>query len=95
VPSPQARNALLSKLSPAMQSEVQLIVNQKWISRIWYLERAETELCIEISFSLSALVFPPREFCPFGFMYIVQRGHAFHLGKIRREGAVWCVHHLT
>lgn len=84
-----ARNALLNKLSPAMQGEVQLLVNQKWISRIWFLASAEVELLIELSFSLSALVFPPREFCPSGFMYIVQRGSAFRLGKMKREMSVW------
>ena len=42
-----ARNRLLLKLSPSMQGEVSWLVNQKWISRIWYLQQhADTELLI-------------------------------------------------
>jgi hypothetical protein len=84
-----ARNKLLQKLSPSMQGEVFWLVNQRWISKIWYLEGSDPELLIEIAFSLSALVFPPMEFCPCGFMYIIQRGTAFYGGRIKREASVW------
>ena len=46
-------------------------------------------MLIEIAFSLSALVFPPLEMCPSGFMYIIQRGSAFYGGHMQREGSVW------
>ena len=42
----------------------------------------EHELRIELSASLHPFVFPPGEFCPSGFMYIVQRGSALWAGKM-------------
>ena len=35
----EARTQLLSKLSPAMYGEVSLVVNQRWVAKVWYLQR--------------------------------------------------------
>ena len=85
------RNRLLAKLSPSMQGEVSWLVNQKWISRIWYLKAyADTEMLIELAFNLLPRVFPPQEFCPSGNLYIIQRGTVFYGGRMLREGnGVW------
>ena len=71
----QDRNTLLSKLSPAMQGEVSLLVNQRWVNKIWYLQRGvQLELLMEIAARLTAQVFAPWEFVPCGAMYIANRG---------------------
>jgi hypothetical protein len=86
----QARTQLLSKLSPAMQGEVSLLVNQRWVSKVWYLRSAaQLELLIDIASRLKAQVFAPWEFCPCGEMYIVNRGTALWAGKPRHEGSTW------
>lgn len=87
----EQRNRLLAKLSPSMQGEVSWLVNQKWISRIWYLKaHADTEMLIELAFSLLPRVFSPQEFCPAGSLYIIQRGTVFYGGRMLREGnGVW------
>lgn len=52
-----ARRALLDKLSPAMQGEVSLLINQRWVGKVWYLQdNAQLELLIEISSHLQAQV---------------------------------------
>jgi len=86
----EARSRLLSRLSPAMQGEVSLLVNQRWVSKIWYLKgEIQLELLIDIASRLKPQVFPPWEFCPCGFMYIVNRGTALYAGRPLHEGAAW------
>lgn len=46
-------------------------------------------MLIQISAKLSSIVFPPTEFCPSGFLYVVQRGTALWASKVVREGGVW------
>lgn len=86
----EARSRLLLKLSPAMQGEVSLLVNQRWVSKIWYLAHgSQLELLIDIASRLKPQVFPPWEFCPCGFMYIVNRGTALYAGRPKHEGSAW------
>ena len=86
----EARNTLLRRLSPAMQGEVSLLVNQRWVSKIWYLRQGtQLELLIDIASRLKPQVFPPWEFCPCGFMYIVNRGTALYAGRPQHEGSAW------
>lgn len=56
-----------------------------------YLQaHADTELLIELAFSLLPSVFPPQEFCPSGNLYIIQRGAVFYCGRMLREGnGIW------
>ena len=84
------RTQLLAKLSPAMQGEVSLLVNQRWLSKVWYLHSGvQLELLIEIANKLQAQVFAPWEFCPCGCMYIVNRGTALYAGRPVHAGATW------
>ncbi|KAL1515906.1 hypothetical protein AB1Y20_002520 [Prymnesium parvum] len=86
----EARNVLISKLSPAMQGEVSLLVNQRWLCKVWYLERGmQLELLIEIASRLKAQVFAPWEFCPAGAMYILHRGTVLWAGRPRAPGSAW------
>lgn len=58
----EARARLLQKLSPAMQGEISLLVNQRWVSKVWYLASGcQLELLIDIASRLKPQVFPPYE----------------------------------
>ena len=85
-----ARKSLLSKLSPAMQGEVALLVNRTWISKVWYLQsNTQLELIIDLAANLKAQVFAPREFCPVHIMYICHKGSALYAGRSRHPGSSW------
>ena len=98
------QKVLLENLSPAMQAEISFLVNSRWVEKVWYLEpgldsRAGSKaasghgLRMQLAAQLSPFVFPPGEFCPNGFMYIIQRGSALWAGRMLREGdhrrSVW------
>lgn len=86
----EAQNALISKLSPAMQGEVSLMCNSRWVATVWYLRRgAQLELLIEIASRLKPQVFAPWEFVPSGAMYVVQRGCALWAARVRRAGSAF------
>jgi hypothetical protein len=85
----EAQKHLMSKLSPAMQGEMALLVNERTMSRIWYLKDIEIGLLIHISSKLTPSIFPPTEFCPSGFLYVIERGLVIYLGKTRHQGSIW------
>ncbi|KAL3927498.1 MAG: hypothetical protein SGPRY_002796 [Prymnesium sp.] len=73
-----------------MQGEVSLLVNQRWLSKVWYLENGmQLELLIDIASRLKAQVFAPWEFCPAGAMYILHRGTVLWAGRPRAPGSAW------
>ena len=76
-----SHRALLAKLSPSMQGEVSLLVNEWTMEQVWYLAGAEVGLLIHLASKLEQLIFPPLEFCPSGFMYILQRGKVLYRGQ--------------
>lgn len=85
-----ARQHLLTKLSPAMQGEVALIVNRVWVSKVWYLRRdIQLELLIDLASNLKPQVFAPSEFAPCGTMYICHKGGALYAGRPRHPGSSW------
>ena len=85
----EARRELLTKLSPAMQGEMSLLINQKTIGRVWYLANVEIGLLIHLSSKLQPAIFPPTEFCPGGFLYILERGMVIYAGRSKRQGTIW------
>jgi len=86
----QARAKLIAKLSPAMQGEVALLVNQEWISKVWYLRKnSQLEMLIELGSRLQACVFAPWELCPTGAMYICHRGTGLFAARPRHPGSIW------
>jgi potassium voltage-gated channel Eag-related subfamily H protein 7 len=74
---------LLGKLSPAMQGELSLIINETTLGCVWYLclPGLEVGLLLELACRMQTLFFPPMEICPTGFLYIVKRGRVLHLGR--------------
>jgi len=85
----EAHKGLIQKLSPAMQGEVSLLVNQRTIGRVWYLQRAEVEVLIHLAAKLKPMVFAPLELCPSGFLYVLQKGMVIYAGKVLHQGRVW------
>lgn len=88
--SSEAQTSLLSKLSPSMHGEVSLLVNHRWVSKVWYLRYTQhMELLIDIANKLTAQVIAPQEFVPSGEMRIVERGTAIWAGRLKRAGSAW------
>jgi potassium voltage-gated channel Eag-related subfamily H protein 7 len=83
---------VISKLTPSMQLEVSSLINSRWVRMVWYFNDLLTvpdALIMDLVVCLKTLVFPPRELCPPGFMYIVQSGRAFWGGRMKRAFDVW------
>jgi len=85
----EAHKGLIQKLSPAMQGEVSLLINQRTIGRVWYLQKAEVEVLIHLAAKLKPMVFAPLELCPSGFLYVLQKGMVIYAGKVLHQGRVW------
>ena len=85
----EAKRELLTKLSPAMQGQMSLLINQKTIGKVWYLANVEVGLLIHLASKLQPLIFPPHEMCPGGFLYILERGMVIYSGRSRRQGTIW------
>ena len=67
-----------------------LLVNQRTLGRVWYLAEAnDVGLMIRLAHYLKNMVFPPQEFCPVGYLYVLQRGICLYAGRTRRDGGVW------
>lgn len=85
----ESKRRLLTKLSPSMQGEMSLLVNEATIGRVWYLRNLEVGLHIYLASKLMPAIFPPAEFCPGGFLYILERGLVLYAGRPKRQGACW------
>ena len=62
--TPHGRDAFnrankITLLSPALQGEVTWAVNRKWLERVSFFQAAEPEFLVQISLSLTPLVFTP------------------------------------
>ena len=63
----EAKSHLLTKLSPAMQGEMSLLLNERTMGQVWYLADTpsqETSLLIHLAATIQPMVFPPHELCP-------------------------------
>ena len=82
---------LLEMMSPMLQSEIVLAVNQKWISNVWFLnhEAIESQFIVRLTLSLSPMILAPFELAPSGFLYILQRGIAIVGGDLLTKGCTW------
>ena len=76
-------------LSPALQAELILHVNQPWIDRAWFLRGLEPACLVRLARELSARVFAPGELAPLGNLYVVRRGHLFFGPFLLTRGMVW------
>ena len=85
----QQRRQLLQLMSPLLQGEVALAINEKWVERVRFLKGAEKELVVLVAISLSPTVFAPGEMATPGYLYIVHKGVALYGGRVLTSGAVW------
>ena len=83
-----ASKEIITLLSPALQGEVVWMVHKPWLSRVPFFHGAEPEFLVQISLSLSPLVFTPGELAINGFLYIVHRGIALFGGRVLTSGKV-------
>ena len=84
-----ARRALITQMSPALQGEVAMMCNERWLRRVWFLVSAEEDFVVQIALHLSAMVFAPGEVAGSGFLYIIHRGLALYGGQVLGAGRVW------
>jgi hypothetical protein len=67
----ERNNALLSRLSRSMKHEVSWYINRTWLSKVWYLtdhDGSKRAILIRLASKLHAVVYPPGEVAPPGFM---------------------------
>ena len=83
-------SGFLAKLSPALQSEVVLHVNQQWITRVFWLRDENPNFLTEVVSSLLPEVFSPGEVAlrPVA-LHIMHTGSAIYGGIILSRGNVW------
>ena len=79
---------LLGLMSPKLQRDTVLAVNKDWHERVWFLadEAVEREFVVRLTLTLAPLVLAPFELCPHGYLYILHRGVAVHMGAIVTKG---------
>ena len=85
----QTQRALISDMSPHLSRQVAWIINEGWLTRIWFLRNAPRTFMIDLASRMEARVFPPGDSPAIGFMYIVHRGIAMHNAKLITKGNVW------
>ena len=49
-----AQRRLFELMSPTLQSEVVFTVNESWLLRVWFLERAEWQFVVRLALALQA-----------------------------------------
>lgn len=84
-----ANNALLSKMSPALQGEVLWRNNHVWLRRVTFLRRCDPEFIARVLLSLQPLVFAPSDVVFGTALYILHHGVAVYGGRVLTAGAVW------
>ena len=57
----RVRRQLLTLMSPQLQGEVCIEMNQKWLQRVNFLRGAERELVVLVAVALQPAVFAPSE----------------------------------
>lgn len=85
----QTQRGLISDMSPHLSRQVAWIINEGWLTRIWFLRNAPKTFMIDLASRMEARVFPPGDTPQIGFMYIVHRGIAMHNAKLITKGNVW------
>jgi len=68
---------------------VALRCNEKWLSRVWFLNNADVEFVVQVALQLEAMVFAIGETAPPGYLYIIHRGLALYGGRVLTAGSVW------
>mmetsp|Transcript_23740 Transcript_23740/g.47369 ORF Transcript_23740/g.47369 Transcript_23740/m.47369 type:complete len:853 (-) Transcript_23740:227-2785(-) len=83
----QQRKQLMTLMSPSLQGEVAMKINQRWLKSVSFLQKAEQNFIIVISSTLHPAVFAPGEQASFGYLYIIHRGVALYGGRVMTSGS--------
>jgi hypothetical protein len=73
---------VLRKLSPRMQGEVLMEVNQAWLKSVHWLAEEDTAFLAELILDMSPAVFAPQELIEFSALFVVTTGVALCGGRI-------------
>lgn len=79
------------RMSPALQGEVLLHTNAKWLSGVSWLAFEDPRFLTQLILQLQAAVFAPSEVIRSTALHIVNSGVAIHGGRLIRHGGVWGV----
>jgi len=85
----QQRKQLMTLMSPALQGEVCMRMNERWLSSVKFLQSAESEFIVLVSSMLHPAVFAPGEVATFGYLYIIHKGVALYGGRVLTSGSVF------
>lgn len=76
--------------SISLRGDVAATINEEWIKKLWYLEGASKDFIIELSQSLTSIMFAPMEAIDICYaLFILQNGIVARQGKILAKGSLW------
>jgi len=75
-------NVLVEILSPALRSEIVLMMSQRTLEVVWYLQSIEKGALVELALRLARVGYAPREKIPSDRLNILMRGVAAKAGNI-------------
>ena len=84
-----ASHQVLMRMSPALQGEVLLHTNAKWLSNVPWLAHEDPRFLTQLILQLEPAVFAPSEVIRSTALHIVNSGVAIHGGNLIRHGGVW------
>ena len=79
----------LPHLSPALQVEVVLFVNQHWMNSVWFMRDLEPPVNVKLAMAMEPKVLAPGEVAPNRHLYLITRGKIIFGGRVLSRGMVW------
>lgn len=81
---------LESLFSISLRGDVAATLNEAWIKKLWYIRGASKDFIIELSQSLTSIMFAPMEAIDItNSLFILQSGIVARRGKILAKGSIW------
>ena len=80
---------VLRRLSPKMQGDVLLRVNEEWLQHVPWLAEEDSAFLAEVVLALVPAVFPPEESIDYSALFVLTSGMAIHGGVVLQKGRVW------
>ena len=81
--------AVLLKMSPALQSEVLRFANNRWVDKVTWLRDEDPLFVTTVVLALKPAIFAPREEIKETALHIINSGIAIYGGRILRTAGVW------
>ncbi|KAJ8610385.1 hypothetical protein CTAYLR_003893, partial [Chrysophaeum taylorii] len=83
-------HSLENLFSFSLRGDVAAVINEPWITNVWYLKPASKEFIIELSQSLTSIMFAPMEPIDISYsLFILQSGIVARRGRILSKGSLW------